>query len=454
MARTKQKKRGRNNNKNRGNGKLGQEAVSSTNLSIEDFIKACEDMDSSDDMKTIIEKKIRKHYNGAERSFTASSSFQKLLKEQLEKLKVQPKDLFVHIHELVNELKARKASANLQEPPAKKRKTGPESSSVVDYEAVEEKRTEMKIKKLSSTLSKLQKMIAHLETQEVSWDEDEDADSSYIMLQRYKDRAVKVFDKLCDYTKESKSAGKIVKIAFTGSEISKVNKCIEQFVNRTGQFPDYLDILDVIKKANSEDNLKLTEEKIEEIAKKAFTDVGEELQRQRRHGDAESLFSFIESKDVDPADEDTDLKEKLLENKIHWDNINEVIDDFVSRSNEKKETQSDEEKGSDEEEGSDEEDEDEEDEGEIPELLNLSDPDSDDDKGSSSKSASDEAVSSRAESPSSKAEGDDLRPTSPNGNPVGSSSSPTPVNENVADFAETPDGPSPAEGDILQNKEA
>lgn len=60
-------------------------------------------------------------------------------------------------------------------------------------------------------------------------------------------------------------------------------------------------------------------------AKKAFAEIGEELQRTRKHGLAESLYSFIDKVETDPADEDEELKSKLAENKVHWQKINEVL---------------------------------------------------------------------------------------------------------------------------------
>lgn len=43
-----------------------------------------------------------------------------------------------------------------------------------------------------------------------------------------------------------------------------MNRCVEKFVNSTGKFPDFMDILDLVKKTNSEENIKLSEDEVEE----------------------------------------------------------------------------------------------------------------------------------------------------------------------------------------------
>lgn len=60
------------------------------------------------------------------------------------------------------------------------------------------------------------------------------------------------------------------------------------------------------------------------LARNVFKEVGEELQRQRKHGFEESLLSFIES-EPDPADSNIELQKELNENAKHWHKINEVL---------------------------------------------------------------------------------------------------------------------------------
>jgi hypothetical protein len=43
---------------------------------------------------------------------------------------------------------------------------------------------------------------------------------------------------------------------YSGTDSSDINRCIEKFVNRTGQFPDFHDILSLVKSVQSDVNMK------------------------------------------------------------------------------------------------------------------------------------------------------------------------------------------------------
>lgn len=341
-----------------------QSADTAIQQTYNDFKDACLAASNDADMKIILEKKLDKNYKSCSPSFKNSSSFRTILSNILEKVKTDQTNVYVHIAELVTELKARKAS---EEPPKKKVKPSSKDSGHVDYEALQSSRDKQKIIKLNKTLNKLQKMINKLEMTEVSWEDDED--SSYIMLQRYKQRAVKVFEKLCEYTKESPSAGKIKRIHLSnGTRFPEVNKCVEKFVNSTGEFPDFCDIFKLMKDKNDEENMKLQESEIEDMAREVFKEVGGELQRQRQHGVAESLYVFIQGED--PAGTNEELKAQLNENAKHWKEIDKVIDEYAEKAKEKKGSGDSKSEEEDEDEEEEEEDEEEEEEG-----KNLNDED-------------------------------------------------------------------------------
>ncbi|KAK3920141.1 Daxx-like protein [Frankliniella fusca] len=349
---------------------------------LEEFLQACMKADSSEDMSTIINKKVKKHYSKVHSTFKKSNGFINLLKDLQSKVVQDPKNVYVHIADLTSELKARKDSAEEDATPPSKKKKSSHEKREVDYNEVESDRNVMKIRKLNKALTKVQKTIQQLETKEVDWDDDDD--SSYIMLQRYKDRAVKIFNKICDITNESKAAGNNVKVHFSETPFPEVNKCIQQFVNETRQFPDFVDICEVMKDANEKNNLKLSDREIQDYAEKAFKSIGKELQRQRIHGHTESLLALIEGS-IDPADTDKELHEELNKNKEHWKNINKVIDEFAEKAKKKnaenqmeeatEEDRNDEDDDDDDDDDDDEdedEDEDEEDKNDDHDLSNLS----------------------------------------------------------------------------------
>ena len=78
------------------------------NIHVFQFIKACQAVDSSAEMQFIIKQKIRKHYSKADKGFLSSASFRRLLGDLKAKVENDQQNLFVHITDLVDELKARK----------------------------------------------------------------------------------------------------------------------------------------------------------------------------------------------------------------------------------------------------------------------------------------------------------------------------------------------------------
>lgn len=57
---------------------------------------------------------------------------------------------------------------------------------------------------------------------------------------------------------------------YPGTDLVKVNKCVQNYINHTGKFPDFIDIQELIKKVNSEENLNLNDDKVQEIGKRCF----------------------------------------------------------------------------------------------------------------------------------------------------------------------------------------
>jgi hypothetical protein len=43
---------------------------------------------------------------------------------------------------------------------------------------------------------------------------------------------------------------------YAGTKWSDINRCIERFVNKTGQFPDFHDILSLVKSVQADVNMK------------------------------------------------------------------------------------------------------------------------------------------------------------------------------------------------------
>ncbi|KAJ9576919.1 hypothetical protein L9F63_006537, partial [Diploptera punctata] len=145
----------------------------------------------------------------------------------------------------------------------------------------------------------------------------------------YKERFCKVHQKLCELTGDVSITKLGRRIEFTGTDSADINRCIERFVNKTGQFPDFHDILKLVE--NVESNKNLRPEALRRIAEKAFLTVGRQLQKKRQFESWDSLCGYLKDQ-VDPADENPELDSALKENlKQNSDRIQKVIDGFAEK---------------------------------------------------------------------------------------------------------------------------
>lgn len=317
------------------------------------FLKLCQQNNQSPEMETILHK-AQTYYIKAKPDYISSQEFENLVTCKMSDIKNKPCSVYVYIKDVVDEIKVRRLKNC--EPPSKRQKTCngslniPNNSNVVEpgcsqteqededkvrkneisalVNAAESRYKARKIKKLSKAVKQLQKRIEKLEEKEVDFDEDND--SAYIRLERYKDRICKVYQKLCELTGDScgdKATRR--RIAFSGTKSSDINRCIERFVNKTGQFPDFHDILSLVKSVQADVNMK--PEEVRRIAEEAFVSVGRQLQKQRQYESWDSLSVFLKDQ-ADPAENNPDLESKLQDNyKEYAPRIQSVIDSFAEK---------------------------------------------------------------------------------------------------------------------------
>nr|CAD7258377.1 unnamed protein product [Timema shepardi] len=219
------------------------------------FLNTCQLVSQDSEMPRIVEK-IQKTHSATVKAYTLSLEFQQLLREKRRLIITEPRNIFVHIKEVMDELRLRKKKASLngtsnnQEPmngsPIPVAGSSKPSDPVtVDGEVgmavpVEHRKI---VKKLTKVMRILHYKILKLETQEVDFDDDND--SSYLKLQRYRDRFCKVRKKLCEYVPEL-DRHKKYKITFSGTPFTELNRRIESFVNKKKEFPDYHDVLKLV----------------------------------------------------------------------------------------------------------------------------------------------------------------------------------------------------------------
>lgn len=209
------------------------------------LIEACKIADPTKDMDKIVAK-LEKYYHRAHTEYINSKSFNKIVKNATDEIKAQPKQVYIKIRGLLDELRTRQSNGERTE----------QTIENPELKEIDEKKAK-KIKKLSDALKILQEKIRKEEESEVDWDDE--LNSKYLLTERYKKRACEIYDKLCDLTGESRSAERMVKkpIKYNGSQFPEFNRKLEKFINKTNLFPDMFDVLRIIDYCSKEYNYKL-----------------------------------------------------------------------------------------------------------------------------------------------------------------------------------------------------
>ncbi|XP_031828959.1 daxx-like protein isoform X2 [Nomia melanderi] len=369
------------------------------------FISLCLQKDRSEDMK-VITNKLKRCYEQLDSNYANSEAFISFINEKRNYIMNSKNKLYSHIADVMNEMKkgcrgkstlllnnkkctssSNKLQCNNSDVPSSSAHTNNVDNVNVDENNVtneedkaKDRTINKKIKLLEAAMDKCQKYIRKWEESEVNFDDDDN--SSYIKVEKYKHRMLKLYNKYCQYTGGDIDAGRqylrpkhlsttgIVTLDhaitnFINSKLSKLHK-----VKKNGTFtdavifPDYKDILDCVERCNKLSNLRLDTKQQQRMAKKAFIKLGEYLQRSRRADYWDTFSLFLEDKEDDPALKDQELALKLLENKREGEKrLTNVFEEYVKKQESSKnclvatETSSDEE---DEEESVENEDEDNE----------------------------------------------------------------------------------------------
>ncbi|XP_034473599.1 uncharacterized protein LOC117781004 [Drosophila innubila] len=312
------------------------------------LLQLCRETENSKDME-LLEKKLTKYYYSVHENFVRSRGFRKQLEQTMERIRNDPLIIYSHLKCIVDELKARrktKAVQLLQEetpeemaqapanaadvvaPPPPAAAAAAATTTTTTTPSTGNKRTDERIRKLNRTLYTITKRISALEEADVDWNDDDD--SSYLQVERYKKRACQIYEKICDLTGESKSAHRQMKqpILFKDSPYPQFNRTLSAFVNRMHEFPDYHDVLQLLEHCNKDKNLGLATFEMKRIAHDAFVKVGRLLQARRKTDLYETVTHFT-SNAKDPAASDAALLAKLNENNKKQTKISDILEKFA-----------------------------------------------------------------------------------------------------------------------------
>jgi len=227
-----------------------------------------------------------------------------------------------------------------------------------------EQKRKSHLKKLTKALRQCNREILRLEQAECDLDDEED--SAYIRLGKYKKRFMTIQKKINNLEGMKTSFGRACdkKFKTEASRVPEVNNRIQDLVNKERRFPDYHDIVKIYQTVVDDKGLDYTKTELTHKAKETFVQVGRHLKDRRYRDDMDVIDSYIpddQNEEEPPEKDSSELRSILEENdKAAKKRLDEVVNEFA----EKQETQKEEPKevDDDEPESSKEEDDGEEEE--------------------------------------------------------------------------------------------
>ncbi|XP_067211314.1 glutamic acid-rich protein-like [Linepithema humile] len=356
------------------------------------FLSLCLQNTQGDEKKDmeIIVNKLKRRYDLLEPAYIGSKSFDLFINEKREAITKNDKRKYLLIEEVMNEMKRsiRKKpkadeydavpSTSYAANNLKSNNNITESDCEDDIAINVSSKTKRKIKQVLHAMKKCEAAIKKLEEVEVDFNEEND--SSYIKVEKYKQRMVELYNKHCELTGDNTDAGRayLRPKHVNPTRIPAVDHAITLFINdkitkrnemkKVGAlpndliFPDYRDILNCVTRSNDTKNLGLEKRKLEQLAKKAFQELGEHLQRSRQNDYWDTFSLYLDNAKEDPAVKDQALARKLADNRMEGEKrLAAVFEKYAQQQKEIKEQDNDDETASEEEVEEEEEEEEDDD---------------------------------------------------------------------------------------------
>ncbi|XP_006000988.1 death domain-associated protein 6 [Latimeria chalumnae] len=291
---------------------------------------------------------LKGRHEKARPEYLASTEFRNVIGRCLTRVQNKKGKVFVYINEVCTALKAnsqkkkvpilrvetisepsesrvaKDVQASTSEPAEGKASElqGPSTCLSEPQQEVKKRKSGSKrqIRYLENLLKVYTDEIRRLQEKELDLNELENEDSIYIQESRLKRKLVKIFDKLCELKNCSNLTGRVIeqRITYRGTRYPEINRKLEKFINKLKDFPDYQDVLKMIRKVNASHELGLGQKQMQRLAQDAFHEVGNRLQ-ERRHLDLIYNFGSHLTDNYKPASDpaiiDSSLARRLRENR-------------------------------------------------------------------------------------------------------------------------------------------
>ena len=192
------------------------------------------------------------------------------------------------------------------------------------------------LKKLKLKLDYLSDQINILSRAELSLEEMDMSESTYIQECRLKERFTRIYNKICKLQGHPPVTGRVTEreVKCPTTSVPEIDRAVNTFLKeKKSRFPDIFDIRNVVFEANKQHGLKLSVQALNEISDEVFMCVGNKLQKRRKR-DFQNNFGCSLTDHYqpsnDPAIADLVLRKKLEENKkISKRNLDDIFNKFT-----------------------------------------------------------------------------------------------------------------------------
>lgn len=143
-------------------------------------------------------------------------------------------------------------------------------------------RKKLRLKKLEKKLEVLDRQIKKCNEAELNLDEMKSGYSAYIKEDILKRKFVKTWQEICQLQRVSDSI--IIENPesnYEGTKYPEVNRRVKRLL-RLDEFPDYIDIVQMLDRCNTKHNLGIAVEERGRLARAVFKDVGKIMKKSRQ----------------------------------------------------------------------------------------------------------------------------------------------------------------------------
>jgi len=311
------------------------------------FLKACGSRLPGQEYLSV-RSKLNKYWNQIPAKYAKSNELANFIEMKWALLDSDSKTMYVQIRDVMTRLKelreGKHSGTTSSDPNTKQSKQiNKEDEPVAGCSGLQSTSTKPKKTTSESHKRKLQKALEQcaneihkLENAEIDFDDEEN--SVYILEAKYKKRYMAIYRKLAEYDSKpvnlDRQEDKDFK--FEESKFPEINTKITKFVNRSKEFPDFIDIKELVKDHGS--RIKWSEKQIHGEAEKIFQAVGKKLIRRRRLDEYDTSSSYIKDTTIDPARKDASLDSKLKSQTSEGKKkIQKVFEEFVEKQYQDKE---------------------------------------------------------------------------------------------------------------------